>query len=98
VTGAARVLSVRLRIGEFSGVEADLLASAYTQLVDDTPLRESQLEIARTPLVAVCGACGNESRIERFQFQCRNCGSRALSICGGEEMILAAVTLEAAET
>jgi Zn finger protein HypA/HybF involved in hydrogenase expression len=31
--GAERVLTVRLRIGEFSGVEADLLASAYARLV-----------------------------------------------------------------
>jgi hydrogenase nickel incorporation protein HypA/HybF len=93
---ADRVIAIRLRIGEFSGVEADLLASAYDQLVHETRLAGATLEIQREPLRAVCDTCGDEFRIERFEFQCRHCGSLSLTFRGGEELMLESVVLDAA--
>jgi hydrogenase nickel incorporation protein HypA/HybF len=89
------VISIRLRIGEFSGVEADLLASAYDQLVHDTTLAGATLEIRREPLTAVCDVCRDDFTIERFQFQCPNCGSSSLTFHAGEELMLESVVLDA---
>jgi hydrogenase nickel incorporation protein HypA/HybF len=94
----SRVLSIRVRIGEFSGVEPDLLCSAYDDLVQDTPLRGAELKMKRVPLEAVCDQCGNQFRIERFHFQCDKCGSVRLALRGGEELLLESVTLEEAES
>jgi hydrogenase nickel insertion protein HypA len=91
---ASRVLSIRVRIGEFSGVEPDLLSSAYDDLVQDTPLCGAALNMEQVPLEAVCEQCGNKFRIERFHFQCDKCGSLRLSLRGGEELLLESVTFE----
>ena len=94
---AARVVSIRVQIGEFSGVEAELIASAYEDLVADTPLRHAALELQRVPLEAVCGQCGSRFRIKRFNFQCDYCSGNQLTIRGGEEMLLESVTMEETE-
>jgi len=91
---AVRVLSIQVRIGEFSGVEPDLLASAYDDLIGDTPLRGAALKLERVPLQAVCRQCGRPFHIERFHFQCERCGSPDLTLSGGEEMLLDSVTME----
>jgi hydrogenase nickel incorporation protein HypA/HybF len=91
---ASRVSSIRIRIGEFSGVEPDLLSSAYDELVKVTPFPQADLVMEKVPLEAICEQCGNTFRIERFDFQCRNCGSLRLRLRGGEEMLLESVTMQ----
>jgi hydrogenase nickel incorporation protein HypA/HybF len=93
---ASRVVSIRVRIGEFSGVESALLTSAYNDLKQATPLCDATLDLECVPLEAVCDQCGSRFRIERFNFQCNRCGSPQLTLCGGEEMLLDAVTMEEA--
>ena len=93
----SHVVSIRVRIGEFSGVEPELLASAYHDLVSDTPLHGAVLDLEQVPLEAVCEQCGSQFRIERFNFQCDICGSIKLTIRGGEEMLLDSVTMEESE-
>ena len=94
---ASRVISIRVRIGEFSGVEAELLSSAYDELIQDTPLRGAALNLERVPLEAVCDQCGHQFRIERFHLECGQCGSLRLSLRGGEELLLDSVKLEETE-
>jgi hydrogenase nickel incorporation protein HypA/HybF len=93
----SQVVSIRVRIGEFSGVEPDLLGSAFEQLILDSPLRGATLDLERVPLEALCEQCGSQFRIEQFDFKCDNCGSVKLSIRGGEELLLQSVTLEEPE-
>ena len=94
---SSRIVSVRVRIGEFSGVEPDLLSSAYDDLVQNTPLQDAALSMERVPLEGLCEQCGSQFRIERFNFQCDNCGSVKLTLCGGEEMLLDSVMMEEIE-
>jgi len=93
----SHVVSIRVRIGEFSGVEPDLLASAYDDLVQDSALCGSTLGMERVPLEAICQQCGHKFRIERFHFQCEKCGSLKLALHGGEELLLDSVTFEETE-
>jgi hydrogenase nickel incorporation protein HypA/HybF len=94
---AGRVVSICVRVGEFSGVEPELLASAYTDLIQDTPLCSATLDMERVQLEGVCDQCGNRFRIERFDFQCRRCGSLHLTVHGGEELLLESVKFEETE-
>jgi Zn finger protein HypA/HybF involved in hydrogenase expression len=71
-----------------------LLASAYDDLVEDSSLRGTVLNVQRVPLSAVCDQCGHEFHIERFLFECDKCGSLRLSLRGGEELLLDSVTME----
>jgi hydrogenase nickel incorporation protein HypA/HybF len=91
---AARVVTIRVRVGEFSGVEPELLASAYDDLIQGTPLCDAMLDLEEAPLEAVCDQCGNQFRIERFSFHCARCGSIHLTLRGGEELLLDSVTME----
>jgi hydrogenase nickel incorporation protein HypA/HybF len=90
----SHVLTVRVRIGEFSGVDADLLAIAYEDMARNTLLRDAVLDMERVQLKGLCDQCGNQFRIDRFRFQCDKCGSAGVSLCGGEELQLDSVTLE----
>lgn len=89
-----RVVQVRIRVGEFSGVEPELLAMAYDDLIGETPFHSAELTLERVPLEAMCESCGQSFRIERFQFQCNTCGSLRLSLQGGEELLLESVVME----
>jgi hydrogenase nickel incorporation protein HypA/HybF len=90
----SHIVSIRVCIGEFSGVEPELLASAYDDLVTETPLRGAALRLEQVPLEAICDQCGCHFRIERFNFQCDKCGSLRITIRGGEELLLDSVTME----
>lgn len=91
---ACRVQAIRVRIGEFSGIEPRLLASAFDDLVQESPLQGTTLDVENVPLAAKCEQCGHEFQIERFSFQCVHCGSSELSLQGGEELLLESVTME----
>jgi hydrogenase nickel incorporation protein HypA/HybF len=91
---AGRVRSIRVRIGEFCGVEPELLASAYNDLIRDTSLCDATLDLEHVALEAVCDECGGCFRIEQFNFQCVECGSLHLTLHGGEELLLDSVTME----
>jgi hydrogenase nickel incorporation protein HypA/HybF len=94
---ASRVSSIHIRVGEFSGVEADLLSSAYDDLVQDSHICGASLRVERVPLEAVCEQCGRTFRVEGFQFQCDTCGSLKLTLRGGEEILLESVMIEETE-
>jgi hydrogenase nickel incorporation protein HypA/HybF len=91
---ANRVVQIRIRVGEFAGVEPDLLMMAYDDVIEESPFRGAELALERVPLTATCDNCGRMFRIERFDFRCDACGSRQLSVQGGEEMLLESVVME----
>jgi hydrogenase nickel incorporation protein HypA/HybF len=86
-----------VRIGEFSGVEPEFVASAYNELVQETRFSGASLELEQAPLEAVCDQCGYDFQIEQFNFNCGRCGSVNIKIRGGEEMLLDSVTMEETE-
>lgn len=95
---ADRVVSIRLIVGEFSGVEADLLQSAFEDLSQETPMAGAVLDIRRTGLSGRCADCNSVFTIEQFRFLCPHCESKAVSIQQGEELLLDTVTLANRET
>ena len=91
---AARVLAVRLSVGEFAGVEPELLRWAYEDMVDGTSAQGADLVLEQVPLEARCDQCGREFAVERFRFECPACGSSSVTVVRGEGLVLESVTLE----
>ncbi|MBN1854683.1 MAG: hydrogenase maturation nickel metallochaperone HypA [Pirellulales bacterium] len=91
---AERVLSIRVNVGEFSGVEPDLVRDAFDMLVEATPTQGAELDIITTPLKARCRDCGGEFYVEHFFFECPTCYSRDIMVIQGEGVILETVELE----
>ena len=94
---ADRVLSVRVNIGEFCGVEPELFRAAFDCLVDTTPARGAQLEMKTTRLEARCQQCGHSFAVPCFLFVCPDCGSQDVVVTQGEGMILETIELEQTE-
>jgi hydrogenase nickel incorporation protein HypA/HybF len=92
--GATRVVAVRVSVGEFSGVEAELVSRAFEELVHDSPIRGARLELREIPLAARCQFCSCEFAVVNFQFKCPRCHGSHVSIVSGDGLVLESVTLE----
>lgn len=94
---AERVVSIRVSVGEFSGVELDLFRYAYQELVGSTPLFGAELELERVPLRARCASCGRDFAVERFRFECPDCQGRDVTVVSGQELVLESIAIEEEE-
>ena len=90
--GATAVHRVCLKIGEQSGVEPDLLASAFDILKDRTICQDAVLDIERVPARWICSVCGRDIAAGG-PLQCWGCGAVA-RLAGGDEIVLARLELE----
>lgn len=95
--GGGRVTRIRVLLGEFSGVEPELLESAFRIAARSSRSREASLEIQVEPLEAECRDCGELSRVVAFHFVCARCGSHQIEIRSGEEIKLESITLNVDE-
>lgn len=91
---AAHVTTIALSVGEFSGVDPDLLRSALAMLGTPGFTGDAELTIRRVPLTARCAACDDVFAVPHFRFTCPSCHSTDTRIVSGEELVLESVTLE----
>ena len=89
-----RIVSLRLRVGELSGVEPAALSRAYADAVRNMPLRGIAVQMETEVPDAVCEQCGNKFRFEPARLECDKCGSMRLSLHGGNHVYLNSVLLE----
>ncbi len=83
--------AIHVSIGEFSGIEGDLLEMAFQQLCAESPLAGTRLVVRRIPLEAECEECGIPFEVQAFHFVCPRCESRQVKIVRGEELMLDSV-------
>jgi hydrogenase nickel incorporation protein HypA/HybF len=91
---ACGVHRVQVRIGQFSGVEADLFASAYDVLRPGTLCANAELVIAREAGEWCCGACGALVPAGA-ELTCPQCGWPA-RLVRGDDLVLERIELEVA--
>lgn len=91
--GGDEVVTVNVTAGEFSGVEPDLLQSAFAELAEVSPVRGATLQLQRAALEAKCRECGREFPVRNYHFICEACGGRDVTILRGEGLVLESVTL-----
>jgi hydrogenase nickel incorporation protein HypA/HybF len=94
VRSAARVHRVRVSIGELSGVEIDLLRTAFETIRHRTSCHDAVLDIRRVEARWECSTCA--APIERGgALRCRSCG-RPARLASGDEIMLEQIEMEAA--
>jgi|SRR5579862_4183421 len=91
---ATHLTSIALSVGEFSGIDPDLLRSALEMLGTEGIAVDVELKINRVPLTARCSACDDVFAVPNYRFVCPSCRSTETRIVSGEEIILESVTLE----
>ena len=90
--GATRIHRLHVRIGELSGVEADLLATAYETFRQGTLCDSAELDIERVAARWVCPRC--EAAFTRGDvLRCARCDMPA-RLAEGDEILLQRIEME----
>ena len=85
---AEKVTKVVVKIGVMSGVEPDLLQTAFDTFKEETICSEAQFIINLQPILIRCHKCEEESTLEKNEYNCPKCKSVELDVIDGEEMYL----------
>jgi hydrogenase nickel incorporation protein HypA/HybF len=86
-----RIEKVVLEIGQFSGVEPDLLRFAFQVIVDNTLLQNTEIEILTPPLVLYCRSCETEYLGEMEDLRCPVCLGEEFDVRQGKEMLVRSI-------
>lgn len=89
---ASAVHRLSVRIGELSGVEPELLASAYEFFRERTLCDRAEMVIERVPARWVCSVCG-EGLARGAVLTCLACGAPA-RLEQGDEIVLERIEME----
>ncbi|HXJ84724.1 MAG TPA: hydrogenase maturation nickel metallochaperone HypA [Candidatus Methylomirabilis sp.] len=90
--GALTVHRVTVRIGPLSGVEPDLLVTAYGHLRAGTLCAGAELDVAGERVAWCCEACG-VALVPGSALCCPDCGLPA-RLAGGDALVLERIELE----
>ncbi|MDJ0700109.1 MAG: hydrogenase maturation nickel metallochaperone HypA [Woeseiaceae bacterium] len=85
---AVSVERIVLKVGPLSGIEADLLASAYPLAATGTIAADAELVIEECGVRVRCTQCEAESDVPANRLICSECGDFRTRVVRGEEMIL----------
>lgn len=91
--GGGAVREICVQLGPLSGVEAELMQSAFQQLRVPAALSEATLTITSVALEACCRACDLHFQPPLFRFRCPLCGGDDTEILQGDGVILESVAL-----
>jgi hydrogenase nickel incorporation protein HypA/HybF len=89
---ATAVRAVTVRIGELSGVDAGLLATAYDTLIGGTACEGSVLEVFAVPARWACRVCGRHIG-PGGPLRCASCQGPAV-LQQGDEITLAQIEMD----
>ncbi len=87
------VKSVKLKVGELSGVVTDSLDFCFSAITSDTPLSTASLEIERVPFTLQCKNCNSPFTGEFGVVLCPHCGSEKTEVVAGTEMQIVEIEL-----
>ena len=92
--GAAKILEIRLKIGELSGVLPGYLQRCFEVVREDTIASEARLVIETVPVSIRCRACGYEGSVDRKNICCPDCGGTDFTITAGREFCVDSLVAE----
>ncbi len=89
-----KVLSIKLKIGELSGVVPYCIEEYFKIAARGTVAEGAAIKVERIPVGIRCGDCGFEGNIARGQYRCPACGSPHFKIVAGKEYFVDSVEAE----
>jgi hydrogenase nickel incorporation protein HypA/HybF len=88
----AEVLGIRVRIGELSGVDAELLRSAWSLAREGTRCAHAEIELAGEAARWVCPRCAGGIEAGAV-LRCRRCGVPG-RLAAGDALVLERIEME----
>lgn len=80
-----------LEIGQFSGVEPELLRYAFEVIHTGTILEKAEIEILTPPLLLYCRSCETEYLAELEDLRCPVCLGEQFEVLQGREMLVKSI-------
>jgi len=90
-SGASKVSTINLVIGEMTGVVGDSVRFYLEILGKDSIAEGAAVNIKNIPAQARCHDCQKEFVIAEYQWICPACGSINLEITGGKELFIESI-------
>ena len=91
---AKKVKSVRIMLGQYSGVVPQCIQDYFDVISKGTIADGAVLDIRRIPVVIGCNSCGKESEIDRMNVRCPLCGSTDIKLIHGREFYIDSLEVE----
>ena len=92
--GFERVLEIRLKMGEFSGLVPECLREFFPIAARDPPAAGAALVMATVPAAFRCLDCGYEGPADRKNACCPRCRGTALRMTQGREFYVEDLKVE----
>lgn len=89
-----RITSIKLKIGEMSGVVPDALRFSFQIASEGTAAKGATLDIEHVPLTARCNNCSETFHIKNYCFECSRCGGNNFKVIAGRELSIEEVEVE----
>ena len=91
---ASKITKVVVKIGVLSGVEPDLLKTAFDTFKEKTVCNDAIFEMNIQKIEISCNECNKNSTLDKHEFSCPKCGSVDVSVIDGEDMFLMSLEME----
>ena len=91
---ATKVMKVVVKIGVMSGVEPELLKTAFDTFKEKTICENAEFIINHQAVIIKCEDCLVESTLKELEYCCPKCESVNVKILDGEDMYLMQLELE----
>lgn len=89
-----KVVSVRIRVGEWQQIVPEILTAYFDYLAQDTPLEAARITIDAVSATARCEECDRVFPVSDIFLVCPGCGSRSCTLLTGKEMELIELELD----
>jgi len=92
--GAKRILKIRMKAGELSGIIPSYLEKCFEQVSAGTIAEGAELVLETVPASVRCEDCGFEGPPDRRIFGCSKCGSLRVKVVSGKDYIIEDLEVE----
>ncbi|MFH1023418.1 MAG: hydrogenase maturation nickel metallochaperone HypA [Planctomycetota bacterium] len=93
--GARAIRRIRIRVGEYSGVEPDHFEAHFKSAAAGTPAQEATLEFEMEQPAYRCRRCNKDLNLEEEpDARCPDCGAAEIDMTAGKHITLISLEIE----
>ena len=92
--GAARIKTIRIKMGEYSDVVPVILNEYFAVASTGTIAQGARLELNRVPVTMRCRDCGWQGHVDKLHIRCGDCGGTSLTMLSGREFYVESLEAE----
>ncbi len=91
---ANTITLIRVKVGEFTGVNQSALEFAFNNFSQGTMAEKASLKIISSPLLGKCRNCNEVFKIKKDNFKCTKCHNLEIEIISGEDLYIEDIEIE----